>query len=142
MKFVSVRFATASYWSEFCRLRGGEETTPDKDNEKEVKPTVAAAPADPLGETVEKAIQVTSQRRLTAGVHTPWQVVHGILAQRWDLTLARTTRRRESAPSNGSPAASTSTASRSGKRLPTADAAIPSPAPTPSKGTRPSSWVT
>jgi len=43
---------------------------------------------DEFTDLIERAIRVTSQRKLTAGVHTPWQVVHGILAQRWDLKLA------------------------------------------------------
>lgn len=47
----------------------------------------AARPSDPLMELVEAAIIETSKRRLTAGVHTPWQVVHGILALRWDMYL-------------------------------------------------------
>lgn len=46
-------------------------------------------PRDPLLDLVEQAIQETGKRKLTAGVHTPWQVVHGILAQRWDLRLQR-----------------------------------------------------
>ena len=48
-----------------------------------------SAPADPLMEIVNQAIEATHQRRLTAGVHTPWQVVHGILAERWDLALLK-----------------------------------------------------
>ena len=42
-----------------------------------------------FNELIERAIRVTSQRKLTAGVHTPWQVVHGVLAQRWDLKMAK-----------------------------------------------------
>ncbi|HEY3964592.1 MAG TPA: hypothetical protein VGM05_08600, partial [Planctomycetaceae bacterium] len=44
---------------------------------------------DAFTDLVERAIRVTGQRRLTAGVHTPWQVVHGILAQRWDLMMLK-----------------------------------------------------
>lgn len=44
---------------------------------------------DAFTDLVERAIRVTGQRKLTAGVHTPWQVVHGILAQRWDLSLVK-----------------------------------------------------
>src|SRR5437868_2024329 len=47
----------------------------------------ALPPAESLGDLVEQAIQVTSKRRLTAGMHTPWQIVHGILALRWDFML-------------------------------------------------------
>src|SRR5258707_1157665 len=53
------------------------------------KPAAVSVPKDPFGDQIERAIQVTSQRRLTAGVHTPWQVVHGILAQRWDLRMVK-----------------------------------------------------
>ena len=42
---------------------------------------------DPLTELVEAAITETSKRRLTVGVHTPWQIVHGILALRWNMYL-------------------------------------------------------
>lgn len=55
----------------------------------EVAVTAASVASDPFADQIERAIQVTSQRRLTAGVHTPWQVVHGILAQRWDLALLK-----------------------------------------------------
>jgi hypothetical protein len=66
-----------------------EEAVPNS-SEAPVKNTAAvSAPADPLMEMVEKAIQATHQRRLTAGVHTPWQVVHGILAERWELSLLK-----------------------------------------------------
>jgi hypothetical protein len=44
---------------------------------------------DAFTDLIERAIRVTGQRKLTAGVHTPWQVVHGILAQRWDLSMVK-----------------------------------------------------
>ena len=50
---------------------------------------VTIKPADPVAALVQKAIEETSQRRLTVGVHTPWQVVHGILALRWDFNLQK-----------------------------------------------------
>lgn len=43
--------------------------------------------ADPLMALVDQAILETSQRKLTAGQHTPWQVVHGILALRWQCEI-------------------------------------------------------
>jgi hypothetical protein len=46
-----------------------------------------AKPRDPLLDQIDEAVRATSLRRLTAGVHTPWQIVHGILAQRWELSL-------------------------------------------------------
>lgn len=75
-----------------------DETAPDATQAPAGKPASApasvtvpkeTAPKDPFAEQIERAIQVTSQRRLTAGVHTPWQVVHGILAQRWDLSMLK-----------------------------------------------------
>ncbi len=66
-----------------------DDLPPKIDEAPVSKPAPATPPADPLGESIEKAIRTTSQRRLTAGVHTPWQVVHGILAQRWDLSLVK-----------------------------------------------------
>lgn len=42
-----------------------------------------------LEQLVDRAIAETAKRRLTAGVHTPWQVVHGILALRWDFQLMK-----------------------------------------------------
>jgi hypothetical protein len=66
-----------------------DDLPPKIDDAPVSKPAPATPPADPLGESIEKAIRTTSQRKLTAGVHTPWQVVHGILAQRWDLSLVK-----------------------------------------------------
>ena len=56
------------------------------ETKKAAKPSVVK-PHDPLPELIDRAIADTGRRRLTAGVHTPWQVVHGILAMRWDLML-------------------------------------------------------
>lgn len=58
-----------------------------RESTPEIKKDPPAKPRDPLDSLVEEAIQVTSRRKLVAGQHTPWQVVHGILAQRWDLKL-------------------------------------------------------
>jgi hypothetical protein len=53
-------------------------------------PTAAVVPAtDPLILQVEEAIAITSRRKLTAGVYTPWQVVHGILALRQDFIMKK-----------------------------------------------------
>ncbi len=49
--------------------------------------TAAAKPADPLLEQVNYAIDTSSRRYLTAGVHTPWQIMHGILALGTDFQL-------------------------------------------------------
>ena len=44
---------------------------------------------DPLWRQVQQAIDITSRRRLDADVHTPWQILHGILALRKDLELTK-----------------------------------------------------
>ncbi|MEK6262552.1 MAG: hypothetical protein AABP62_28485 [Planctomycetota bacterium] len=44
-------------------------------------------PADPLLEQIDQAIEVTSKRHLTANVHSPWQIFHGILAMKRDFQL-------------------------------------------------------
>jgi hypothetical protein len=41
----------------------------------------------PQRDLLDIAIYETSRRTLIADRHTPWQVVHGILAQRWDMKL-------------------------------------------------------
>ena len=43
--------------------------------------------SDPLGLQVDEAIKITSRRFLTANVHTPWQILHGILALRQDFQI-------------------------------------------------------
>ena len=43
--------------------------------------------SDPLHLQVDEAIQSTSRRFLTANVHTPWQILHGILALRQDFQI-------------------------------------------------------
>ncbi len=42
---------------------------------------------DPLLDKVEQAIAITTRRQLIVGVHSPWQVVHGILALRQDMMM-------------------------------------------------------
>jgi hypothetical protein len=66
-----------------------EEAVPSGDEAPVSKPVAPAVVADPLMEMVNQAIEATHQRRLTAGVHTPWQIVHGILAERWELSLLK-----------------------------------------------------
>ncbi len=43
--------------------------------------------SDPLIDQLTKAIEVTSQRHLTANVHSPWQIFHGILALHQNFKL-------------------------------------------------------
>ena len=58
--------------------------TETKPAEPESKPE---EPRDPLLTLVDQAIEITSRRRLQAGVNSPWQIVHGIVAQRWDTRI-------------------------------------------------------
>ncbi len=44
-------------------------------------------PADPLLELVQRAIDLTAARTLDANAHTPWQIMHGMLALRGDMQL-------------------------------------------------------
>lgn len=56
-------------------------------------PVAGAAPgSDPLGELVDEAIRVSARRRLVANLHTPWQIVHGVLAYRQDFLIRDTDR--------------------------------------------------
>ena len=48
----------------------------------------AVAPAiDPLLTELDRAIELTSKRFLTANSHSPWQIFHGILAMKRDFQL-------------------------------------------------------
>jgi hypothetical protein len=47
----------------------------------------AAKPVDPLAKQVTEAIEITKQRFLTANVHTPWQIMHGMLALRQEYLI-------------------------------------------------------
>ena len=42
---------------------------------------------DSLLKLVDRAIDTTSRRYLTAGRHTPWQILHGVLAMRQDFQV-------------------------------------------------------
>jgi hypothetical protein len=50
-------------------------------------PEPAVNIADPLAHQVEEAIQVTGRRFLDVDVHTPWQIVHGLLAYRQEYSV-------------------------------------------------------
>ena len=52
-----------------------------QENKKQAKPT------DPLLKKVEEAIAISKRRYLTAGVHSPWQIFHGLLALRQDYLI-------------------------------------------------------
>ena len=50
--------------------------------------TDAATPqTDPFSELLDRAIEITSKRMLTANAHSPWQIFHNILALRQDTVL-------------------------------------------------------
>jgi len=52
------------------------------------QPTPAvAAPVDPLVKLATEAVEVCSRRYLTTDMHTPWQIIHGLLAYRQDFQL-------------------------------------------------------
>jgi hypothetical protein len=63
----------------------------DKPTGDAAKPKVAEAapekPRDPLLTLVDQAIEVTSQRQLRIGMNSPWQIVHGVVALRWDMRV-------------------------------------------------------
>jgi hypothetical protein len=43
--------------------------------------------ADPLAVAVDKAIEISTRRYLTGSVHTPWQIMHGLLALRQEYRI-------------------------------------------------------
>jgi hypothetical protein len=50
-------------------------------------PSASTTASDPLASEVEKAIDVTSRRFLETETHTPWQIVHGMLAYRREYMI-------------------------------------------------------
>jgi hypothetical protein len=50
-------------------------------------PVVAQPPIDPLLQLATEAVEISSRRYLTADLHTPWQVIHGLLAYRQEFQL-------------------------------------------------------
>jgi len=46
-----------------------------------------ASPVDPLAEQVDRAIDVSSRRFLTIEHHSPWQILHGVLALRQNFVI-------------------------------------------------------
>lgn len=47
----------------------------------------AGAKNDPMIKKVDEAIEISTKRYLTAGSHTPWQILHGMLAYRHDYII-------------------------------------------------------
>lgn len=50
-------------------------------------PAATGAPLDPLDELVDRAIAATSNRYLDTQVHTPWQILHGLLSLRENYVI-------------------------------------------------------
>lgn len=48
---------------------------------------VVEPPMDPLLKLATEAVEISRRRFLTADMHTPWQVIHGLLAYRQDFQL-------------------------------------------------------
>lgn len=68
--------------------RPADQPAPDTTTPKATEPDKPAPePRDPLLNLVDQAINVTTQRELRVGVNSPWQIVHGVVALRWDLRL-------------------------------------------------------
>lgn len=80
-------------WMSMAAIGASSLLTPatvfsQQDASTERQPQAATvSQVDPLFTQVEDAIAITSKRYLTAGVHTPWQIMHGILALRQDFQL-------------------------------------------------------
>ncbi len=51
---------------------------------------LASQPVDPMLQLINEAIDVSGRRFLTADVHTPWQIIHGLLAYRQNFVLKTT----------------------------------------------------
>lgn len=67
-------------------LPAAAEDPPSDSTASEAAPQ---AEDDPLAEQVDKAIAITSRRYLDVDVHTPWQMMHGVLALREEFQVKR-----------------------------------------------------
>ena len=56
---------------------------------KTTTPDAAVKSEDPLLSQVEEAIAISARRYLQADVHTPWQIMHGLLALRNDYLIKK-----------------------------------------------------
>lgn len=64
-----------------------KENTSAKSASEETKPKTETEPSDPFQQLLDRAIDVTSKRTLTANAHSPWQIFHCILAMRTESVL-------------------------------------------------------
>lgn len=69
----------------FAGLAVGEDLPTPALAPKPIQP----APGDALMDKVDQAIAVTKRRQLVVGEHSPWQVVHGVLALRQDMMMRK-----------------------------------------------------
>lgn len=56
---------------------------------RQVNSSSVGEPSDPLLDQIDKAIETTSRRYLLAESHTPWQILHGILALRENFMIKK-----------------------------------------------------
>lgn len=77
---IFARCAAASLFVLIANISFGEFKAP-------AVPATSIAPVDPLDEIVDKAITTTSHRFLDSDVHTPWQILHGLLALRENYVI-------------------------------------------------------
>lgn len=70
-----------------CMAADGEEV---RQVAAAIAPESQGTAIDPLNAKVERAIAATNYRVLTAGQHTPWQIVHAILGLKHDCILNTT----------------------------------------------------
>lgn len=95
MRLSNLRVLTGSWAATAfaCTVVLGIQTSLRADDvpQKDLSPPAAATPdtpspaatiSDPLAAEVQQAIDVSSRRFLETEVHTPWQIVHGLLAYR------------------------------------------------------------
>ncbi|MCA9041985.1 MAG: hypothetical protein KDA65_16645 [Planctomycetaceae bacterium] len=66
-----------------------ENSEPALDPVQETKEPKKIVHDDPLLNKVEQAIDLSRRRYLTATIHTPWQIMHGILSYREEFELNR-----------------------------------------------------
>lgn len=92
-KLIFCSFAvTVLTAASFGSARGADPLVPGAADETSedirlVAAAITADDSDKLTLEVDEAIKITSRRFLTANVHTPWQILHGILALRQDFQI-------------------------------------------------------
>jgi hypothetical protein len=77
---------TATCMSMLGGFAMGQDTTAPAPIPEGITP---AGSTDPLFDKVDQAIAITARRQLIVGIHSPWQVVHGVLALRQDMMMKK-----------------------------------------------------